>query len=91
MAHDTPLNLTKKISRSEVTLTFSSVKKEMQQYLKERNFVHHFLNDHQVKIEADEKEIPKLIFGISKTDIWITDIEIQKPSLEDVFLEIARK
>jgi hypothetical protein len=38
----------------------------------------------------DEKNIPALIFDISRTGVWITDIEVVKPTLEDVFLQIAR-
>ncbi len=34
--------------------------------------------------------IPELIFGLSERDVWITDIEVEKPTLEDVFLKIAR-
>ena len=38
-----------------------------------------------------EKDIPALIFDISKIGVWITDIDVVKPTLEDVFLQIARK
>jgi hypothetical protein len=44
-----------------------------------------------VHIQAEEKNIPKVIFGVSNTGIWITDIDIKKPKLEDVFLQIARQ
>jgi hypothetical protein len=42
-------------------------------------------------IEVEENKIPEIIFGLSKKEIWITDIEVKKPTLEDVFLHIARK
>ena len=50
-----------------------------------------FLNDHTVIVNVQEMLIPKVLFGISGTGVCVTDIEIQKPTLEDVFLQIARK
>jgi hypothetical protein len=42
-------------------------------------------------ITTHKAGIPGILFDISKTGIWITDIEVAKPTLEDVFLQIARK
>lgn len=90
VAQDTPLNLTKKITAVELRLTFDDNKKEMEEYLRKHDQLFSFVNNHVVLIDTIENLVPKLIFGISKTDIWITDIEIKKPTLEDVFLQIAR-
>ena len=49
-----------------------------------------FTHNYSVTIKTKEKSIPKLIFGLSEENIWITDIEVKKPTLEDVFLKIAR-
>jgi len=43
-----------------------------------------------VSIDTTEKMIPALVFGISERGVWITDIEVKKPNLEDVFMRIAR-
>ena len=32
----------------------------------------------------------EIIFDLSKLGIWMTDIEVKKPTLEHVFLQIAR-
>ena len=87
---DTPLNLTKNISVSELIVTFDGSKKDVEKFLKlnEQKFI--FINNYIVSIQSDEKKIPKIIFKLSKAGIWITDIEIKKPTLEDVFLQIAR-
>lgn len=90
VAQDTPLNLTKKISSVQLRMIFDEKRKTMEEYLQKHNQTYHFEDNHIVIIETTEKLVPKLIFGISKTDIWITDIEIKKPTLEDVFLQIAR-
>ncbi len=87
---DSPLNLTKQIKTTRLQLTFDGKKEEMERYLRKRKQQYSFLNDYIVSIETDEKSIPHLIFGITKTSIRITDIDVKKPTLEDVFIQIAR-
>ncbi|OGH37504.1 MAG: hypothetical protein A3B44_02835 [Candidatus Levybacteria bacterium RIFCSPLOWO2_01_FULL_38_21] len=90
VAQDSPLNLTKQIKTSTLKLTFDGKKEEMEKYLKSQKLKYEFLNEYTVKIAIEEKLIPSVIFGISKTALWITDIEVQKPTLEDFFLHIVR-
>lgn len=90
VTQDTPLNLTKKIGNAQLQITFDANKKEVEKYLKEKNEIFSFITKNIVLIDAEEKRIPKLILGIGKSNIWITNIEVKKPTLEDVFLEIAR-
>lgn len=87
---DTPLNLTKKITIAELILTFDAPKKDFEKLLKQNELKHSFETNNIVHINIDEKNIPKIIFKASKAGIWITDIEVKKPTLEDVFLQIAR-
>ncbi len=49
-----------------------------------------FQNGRTVNIKTIEKSIPGFIFGLSKAGVRITDINVTKPTLEDVFLDIAR-
>lgn len=90
VAQDTPLNLTKRISRAQVRLTFEENKEVIEKFLIHHKYSYLFTDSHMVTIDTEEKLIPKLIFGISKTGVMITDIEVIKPKLEDVFLQIAR-
>ncbi|MDO8657522.1 MAG: ABC transporter ATP-binding protein [Candidatus Levybacteria bacterium] len=87
---DTPLNLTKKVSLAELILTFDAPKKDVQEFLKLNELKFSFEKNNIVNINIDEKNIPKIIFKMSKAGIWITDIQVKKPTLEDVFLQIAR-
>lgn len=91
VAEDTPLNLTKQIKSSTLRLTFEGEKEEMEKYLKKQQLSFEFPKKYVVKVKIDEKMIPKTIFGISKTNLWITDMEVQKPTLEDFFLHMSRK
>lgn len=91
VAQDTPLGLTKRIGTARLQITFDGSKNPVAAYLKEKDQHFSFLNEYTVLINTEEKLIPKLIFGMGKAGIWITDIEVKKPTLEDVFLQIARK
>ncbi len=90
VAEDTPLNLTKRIGQAVLRLSFDGSKENMVKYLDSHNQKYKFINNFIVSIVTEEKMIPKLIFGISKTDLYITDIEVQKPTLKDFFLQIAK-
>ena len=91
IAHDTPLGLTKQITESLLRLVFDGDKKIVETYLNKNAKKFAFNNENVVAITLEEKDLPKIIFGLSKEGIWITDIEIQKPTLEDFFIQIARK
>jgi ABC-2 type transport system ATP-binding protein len=91
VAQDTPLGLTKRIDKAKLFLTFNKDKEIVEKYVVEKNLEFNFPNNNTVVIEVEEKKIPEIIFGLSKKEIWITDIEVKKPTLEDVFLHIARK
>lgn len=90
VAEDTPGELTKKLDDATLQITFQGSKEKVEKYLlkKEQKFT--FPNSFIVRIQTKESFIPKLIFGISNEDIFITDIDVKKPTLEDVFLSIAR-
>jgi ABC-2 type transport system ATP-binding protein len=90
VAHDTPLGLTKHIRNAELNITFDKDKDILEKFLVSEKISHTFHENHIVKIDAEEKQIPKIIFGISNVGIWITSLEVKKPSLDDVFLQIAR-
>lgn len=90
VAHDTPLQLTKRIDAAQLKLTFEGDKKRVEKYLTEKDQKFTFPNKYTVLIDTKETLLPKLIFGLSNEEIYITDIDVKKPTLEDVFLDIAR-
>ncbi len=91
VAQDTPLNLTKLITNANVRLVYTDTQEAFGKYLQKNNYTFEFENKNTVTIKTDEQSIPKLIYGVSKAGLYVTDIEIRKPSLEDVFLQIARE
>ncbi len=90
VAQDTPLGLTKRIKKATLQITFDAKKEKVEKFLKSQDLEHTFLQKYIVAINTKEELIPKTIFKLSEEGIWITDIEVKKPTLEDVFLEIAR-
>lgn len=90
VAEDTPLGLTKRIQVAQLRLTFNDKKEIIVEYLKKEKLDHRFDSGHVVFITTEEKALPKIIFDLSKVGIWMTDIEVKKPTLEHVFLQIAR-
>lgn len=91
VAHDTPLNLTKRISHATLCVVFDARTEALDTLLTEKGFTYSYPEHATVEVQASEQAIPGLLFDMSKTGIWIEDIEIKKPTLEDVFLQIARK
>src|SRR3990167_9488760 len=87
---DTPLGLTKRIQVAQLRLTFNENKGVVKTYMKEEKLTYRFDGEHVVYITTEETALPKIIFGLSKLGIWMTDIEVKKPTLEHVFLQIAR-
>lgn len=90
VAHDTPLGLTKRIQVAQLRLTFNDKKDIVTKYLENEHLDYRFDGAHVVCITTEEKTLPKIIFDLSKEGIWMTDIEVKKPTLEHVFLQIAR-
>lgn len=90
VAVDTVLGLTKRIKNSTVTLTFDGKEEPVSKYLTSKSFVFKFSRPHVVEITVPETEIPKVLFGLSKENVWLTDIDIEKPDLTDVFLSIVK-
>ena len=91
VAHDTPLGLTKRITGATLRLTFDAKKEDVENFLKGEGNLFTFHSENLVEITTKEQNVPKIIFSISNAGIWLTDIEVIKPTLEDFFLQIARK
>lgn len=90
IATDTPLGLSRRVGSATLILTFDDEKERVVSYLKRKRYSYTLPHTHVMEIAVHERNIPKVLFGFAKEKIWITDIEIKKPDLEDVFLAVAR-
>lgn len=90
VASDTPLNLTKKIEKTVLVLSYDGKEKIISDYVKSENLKAQFPKKSLAEIEVGEEEIPKIMINLSGLGIWITEVNIKRPTLADVFLEIAQ-
>jgi ABC-2 type transport system ATP-binding protein len=86
----TPLELTKRFSDTELRVTFEGERGSLTAYLETTGLVYSFRRDFELVVMAPESRIPKVLYDISSLGISITDLDIHKPDLDDVFLQIAR-
>jgi ABC-2 type transport system ATP-binding protein len=91
VAQDTPINLTKKISGVTLELMFDGNKEKINTYLKDMKLKFSFDDENSLTIDTEEKYVPEILSVLYKQKAGITDIDLIKPTLEDVFLQIARK
>jgi ABC-2 type transport system ATP-binding protein len=90
VAADTPLNLSKKIGVATLHLTFEGDEERLSAYLKEKRHAVRAREPHIIVLQVKEKDIPQVLLDVGARGMRITDIEIEKPNLEDVFLTIAK-
>ena len=91
LASDTPLGLSRQVADATVRLTLEEDDPKIQSFFSNKKYVYKLDRDHVVSISIDEKHIPLLLTNLGKAGMHITDIEIDKPNLEDVFLAVARE
>src|SRR5439155_4816097 len=90
VAQDTPAGLTRRIANARVRVKFEAQRHDVARALEGR-FAEVSLPARDVVIVTTEEHlIPQAIFDISHAGVQIVDIDIRKPTLEDVFLQIAR-
>jgi ABC-2 type transport system ATP-binding protein len=89
IANDTPHNLALSISRAHVQLL--PVDKAALITFLETQAISFHQDGELVSIELDEQEIATLLIGLAQQGINYTQISIDKPTLEDYFLSIARE
>ena len=90
VAQDTPLGLTKRITTAELRVIFDGPMQAVANAVGSEGHEVRFPHEHAVFIRTEEGLIPRLILKIGEAGVSITDVEVKKPTLEDVFLQIAR-
>ncbi|MCA9332391.1 ABC transporter ATP-binding protein [Candidatus Saccharibacteria bacterium] len=90
VSKDTPQNHTKKLKEVEVKIKHKNNKIEVEEILKKEGLDFEIRPKNMAVIKTSNEKIAELIAKLNDKKIVIIDLEIRKPSLEDVFLEIAR-
>lgn len=86
---DEPTKLARQSDKVTLALTIAAFNTDVQSYLKKHKLHHKRPFEHILEIQTRQPKLAEVIESVSK-HVRIDDIDIQKPTLEDVFLEIAR-
>ena len=90
VAEDTPLGLAKRIKSCRIRLLFTVSKEKVRTLLK--NYQYKFReDDREFVVEIEEEKVGQLLGRLSLAHLKYHEITIEKPTLEDFFLKIARK
>ena len=91
VSRDTPENHTKRLREAVVTVRFSGPTAPVEAWLQTQKLAYKFTEPHLVAIETTNEKTAGIIAGLHQANVPMKDVEVQKPTLEDVFLHIARK
>lgn len=90
LADDIPSNLAKTIKTATVSFYFDDENQEsFIDYCIEKDILHN-LTRKKVEIQISEKHIPRLLGGMIKRNIHFLEISIDKPTLQDYFIQMAQ-
>ena len=90
IADDLPENLAKSVSSFRVRLVIADGLKRTIAIAVKQGF-HYFLEHRSMEILMDEDKIPLFLNALSQEGVSYANIKIEEPSLEDFFLQIAKK
>lgn len=90
VSHATPANHTKRFNEVEVGLNFRGEKAELEKLLIAADVSYNFLAPNHVFLKTTKSKVGELIAAVEAKSFKIVDVEVRRPDLEDVFLEIAR-
>ena len=88
IADDTPENLALSVSRTRVH--FTSTMLDALTAFAEQKQLKYIPFPHEIIIEVDEHEVANLLMQLAAAQITYSQIAIDKPTLEDYFISIAR-
>jgi ABC-2 type transport system ATP-binding protein len=90
VAQDTPAVLTRRIANERLRVTFEGDSSQVISALQPRFADVSLPAANVVLVTTEQHLVAQAIFAIGNSGVGITDIAIEKPTLEDVFLQIAR-
>lgn len=90
VADDIPERLAKSVSLFRLRLVILDGMKRTVALAENSSFVYQ-IEHRSIEISLHEKEIPTFLSALGKADITYTAIQIEEPSLEDYFLNLAKK
>jgi ABC-2 type transport system ATP-binding protein len=91
VAQDSPAGLTRRIAGgTRVRVRFDGKPRDVIRALEPRFSDVALREEDLVVVTTEEHQVPRAIYDIGNAGVHVLEIDIQKPTLEDVFLQIAR-
>lgn len=90
VASDTPMGLAKTIQNAHVSLLVPDYTQKVILLAKDKNATYR-QEKNTIIIDLKEKDIPSFLNELAIRKIAYSEISIEKPTLEDYFLEVAKK
>lgn len=90
IADNSPLQLAASVSNTRVRLTIPEGLHYAAELAQKQNLAHR-VNQYEIIIEIDEKDIARLLTKMAHAGIVYTHISIDKPTLEEYFMQIAKR
>lgn len=91
VSHDTPHNHTKRLHDVVVVVRYGGTRQQVEDVLSTLKATYTHPENSTVHIKTSADRTGALIAALAAEGITLRDVEVQKPNLEDVFLEIARR
>ncbi len=89
IANNTPIELAASVTNSRVRLLITKNLEIARTYLNENRLGYKQFGDF-LEIEINEQKVAQLLNAFGRRDIYYDQISIDKPTLEDYFLQVAR-
>ena len=90
IANSTPEQLAQSIAKIRIHVTITDGHDRLIPYLHDNHIVH-TIHEHDVTIELEEHSIAQFLADIAERKVIYAQISIDKPTLEDYFLTVARQ
>lgn len=90
IADDTPAGLAKSIDLSHIELFVKDGLKRLIEYC-QKNSIPHKIKSRYIIIDVKETQIPDFLRQIMDMGVFYDEISIEKPSLNDYFIQVASK
>ena len=90
IADDTPENLAKTVEVSHIELFVKDGLKRTVDYCQEKG-LRYEIEGRYIVVDVKEKAIAEFLRGLMDKGVYYDEISIEKPTLEDYFLEITKK
>lgn len=91
IANNTPEEIASSISKTKVSLMVAGESLAKTEHYAQQKQLQYKITEHFIEIHIDEHEVAQLLSKLALEGVSYTQISIEKPTLEDYFLHIAKQ